>query len=156
MHTKQKITSMDEQIKKLARTLKTEYGLFILLPVLLCILAETDWFPTGYYADDARMQYVLGTLGILLTLTLVPLSLKLFSFKLFQKLKEAPVERAFKRYKTYCGIRIGLLAVVVLTNIAFYYLTLQNTGLFCTFIGLAASLFCIPGESKIRQELNFE
>lgn len=151
-----KTTTMEKQVKKLARVLKIEYGVFILLPVLLSIFYELDWLPAGYYADDGRMQYILGTTGILLALALVPLSLKLFNFGPVKRIKEMPLERAIRRYKACCSLRTGMLEAVVLTNIAFYYLTLQNTGLLCAFIGIVASFFCIPGENRIRQELDFD
>ena len=147
---------MEKQVKKLARVLKTEYGMFILLPVLLSIFYELDWLPAGYYAHDARMQYILGTTGILLALAFVPLSLKLFNFAPVKRIKEMPLEQAVRRYKTCCSLRIGMLGAVVLSNVVFYYLTLQNTGLLCAFIGLVASFFCIPGENRIRQELDFD
>lgn len=147
---------MDEQFKKLTRILRLEYGLFIILPILIVSLFESDCFPAGYYADDFRMQYILGTIGILLTLTFVPVSLKLFSFKLIQKVKEAPIHIALKKYKMYYTIRLTMLASVVLTNIVFYYLVLQNIGVLCAIIGFIASIFCIPSESRIRQELDID
>lgn len=35
-----------------------------------------------------------------------------------------------------------------------YYLTLSTTGNLCMLIGLTASLFCLPGEKRLRNELH--
>lgn len=147
---------MDEQITKLTRTLQIEYGVFIFLAAALCLCYEADWLPVGYYAHDARMQYILGTAGILTTIALVPLSLKLFSFTLIKKIKETTLPKALKLYKVYSEIRIGILTAIVLMNIIIYYFTLQNLGGLCALIGLTASFFCLPSEKKIRKELNFD
>ena len=47
-----------------------------------------------------------------------------------------------------------MLEAAVIINILTYYLTLSNTGLLCALITLTASLFCIPGEKRLREELH--
>jgi uncharacterized membrane protein YbhN (UPF0104 family) len=49
---------------------------------------------------------------------------------------------------------LGLLVVPVLTNLSFYYLTLNTTGLFCAAMSLIASLFCVPTRKRIWNELD--
>lgn len=145
---------MEKQLKKLARILQTEYGSFITLSLLLFISYETGICPEGAYADDPRMRYILGTAGILTTIILIPLSLKLFSQILKKRVKEAPLPEAIHIYKVYGSIRILLFAVVVIMNLLIYYATLENTGGLCALIGLTASLFCLPGLQKIRNDLD--
>lgn len=105
-------------------------------------------------ADDAEAVYYLETIGILLTAVCVPLSLKLFSMVLKNKINELTVTLALKRYVLWSNVRLGILEVVVLFNLLCYYLTLSNTGNLCMLIGLTASLFCLPGEKRLRNELH--
>lgn len=35
-----------------------------------------------------------------------------------------------------------------------YYIMLSSTGALCALIGLTASLFCLPGEGRLRKELH--
>lgn len=140
--------------KQIAKTLKLQYTFFWLLPILLVLAYEMDWLPVGLYADDPRMQYVWETTGILTAIVCVPLSLKLFSIILKKKIDQVELTSALHKYVWWSGIRLGILEVAVLLNIIVYYFTLSNVGGFCGLIALTASLFCYPGEKRLREELN--
>lgn len=45
-----------------------------------------------------------------------------------------------------------LEAAVVINILTFYYLTLGSLGLLCALITVTASLFCIPGDKRLREE----
>ena len=141
--------------KQAVRNLKMQYGLFWLLPVLLSIACETDFLPVGLYAGDPQMTYAWETAGILATIVCVPLSLRLFSVALKKKkIDEANLTGALSGYVFWSGVRLGLLEIAALLNISVYYSTLGNAGAFCGLIALTASVFCLPGEKRMRKELN--
>lgn len=140
--------------KKIAQKLKTQYYLFWILPVLFVLAYETDFLPVGLYADDPRMMYVWETIGILTAIICVPLALKLFSVVLKKKIDEVHLTEAFSKYIFWSGVRLVILEVAVLLNIIVYYLTLSNVGAFCALIAVTASVFCLPGEKRMREELN--
>lgn len=142
--------------KEVARKLKIQYYLFWVLPILLLIAYETDLLPVGLYAGDARMMYVWETVGILIAIVCVPLSLKLFNFIHKKTIDNVNLAEALSKYTFWSGIRLAILEVAVLLNVFVYYLTLSNVGGFCALIALTASLFCFPGEKRLRQELNLE
>ena len=119
---------MENQIKHVAARLKVIFISFWLLPVLLIIVGETGGEWVGMYAADVRATYLAETLVIL------PEALHLYSF--------------------WSKIRIILLMLPVLAGFAVYYLMLSNKGILCAFIALTASLFCLPGEGRLRKELH--
>ncbi|MDL2291745.1 hypothetical protein LJB80_01180 [Bacteroides sp. OttesenSCG-928-F21] len=145
---------MEELIKKTVGKLKSQFILFWVLPLLLLILFETECLPTGVYADNDAMKYLVNTASILLTVLIVPLSLKYFSRILKKKIDQLPVEEAIAKYGCWSNIRLGLLGFVVLLGLIAYYLTFENIGSLCALIALTASLFCMPGERKLREELH--
>lgn len=51
-------------------------------------------------------------------------------------------------------VRLGVLEVAIVVNLLCYYLTLSSTGNLCMLIGLTASLFCLPSEKRLRNELH--
>ena len=57
-------------------------------------------------------------------------------------------------YVQWSIVRLGILEVAIVTNLLCYYLTLSTTGNLCMLIGLTASLFCLPGEKRLRNELH--
>lgn len=145
---------MKEQINHL---LRIQTGSFIALwacPILLVILYETGVLPEGIYTGDAQMEYIMQSASILLTIGLIPFSLRLFSLNLVKRIKELPLAEALKSYRIWSDIRYCLLFVPAMLSMTFYYLTLNTTGLFCAAIALIASLFCVPTYNRIANELD--
>lgn len=141
-------------LTQIAKTLKLQYILFWILPILIVVGYETDLIMEGRYADDARMQYILETIGILTAIVCVPLALKLFSIVLKKKIDEVNFEQAVRKYILWSGVRLAILEVAAVLNFIIYYLTLNNVGVLCALIALTASFFCLPGEKRLREELN--
>lgn len=145
---------MKEQIK---RILRQQTGAFIALwacPIFYAILFETGVLEEGTYAGDAQVEYIFQSTGILLTIGLIPFALRIFNLNLVKRIKELPLQDALKSYSRWGDVRLCLLFVPAMLNLTFYYLTLNTTGLFCTCMALIASLFCVPSESRIKNELD--
>ena len=132
---------MEKELKRLIRILKAEYALMWVLTVLLAALYECDILPQGLFAGDAQMEYIMQVTSILLTICLIPLSLRLFNLSL-------------KSYRRWSEIRIALLTVASLASLSAYYWTMDTTGLLCTGMTVIASLFCVPGKERLLSELN--
>lgn len=145
---------MEEQIKRIVRNLNISYVLFWLLPAFLLGAGEFELFPVGILADNVSVTYYLETAGILLTAICVPFALKLFSLVLKKKIDPLPIAFALKRYAQWSIARLALLEIAILMNISCYFLTLSNTGNLCMLIGFTASLFCLPSEKRLRNELH--
>lgn len=145
---------MEEQIKQASARVRTTFGYFWLLPILLVILGETggDW--VGMYADDVRATFFAETIAILLAAICIPVSLKLFSWVLVKKIDVVAISEALRLYVLWSGARLAVLALPVLAGFLTYYMTLSNKGLLCALIGLTASLLCLPSEERLRKELH--
>ena len=63
---------------------------------------------------------------------------------------------ALRLYVLWSGVRLALLAVPVLAGFLTYYMILSNKGVLCALIALTASLFCLPGENRLRKELHID
>ena len=145
---------MKEQIK---RILKWQIVAFILvwaLPLVYALLHELGILSQGALAGDAKMEYIFQTIGILMTIVLIPFALRIFNLNLVKRIQELPLQQALKSYRIWSDVRLALLVVPALINLQFYYLTLNNTGLFCAAMSLIASLFCVPSENRIKNELD--
>lgn len=145
---------MEELIQRTLFKLKIEYALLWALPLLIIILGECDMEWVGLYADNARVSYVSETVGILMVASCVPVALKLFSWVLIRKIDMVSFPEALRLYFVWSSVRLLMLEVALIINILTYYLTLSNTGLLCALIALTASLFCIPSEKRLREELH--
>lgn len=145
---------MEEQIKRVVRNLNISYVFFWVLPAFLLGAGEFDLLPVGALADNTQAIYFMEAFGILLTAICIPLSLKLFGLVLKNKIDLLTLPLALKRYALWSNVRLGLLEVTILLNLLCYYLTLSSTGNLCMLIGLTASLFCLPSEKRLRNELH--
>lgn len=122
--------------------------------LLLVVLYETGVMDEGIFAGNVRMEYILQTVGILLAIGLIPLSLRLFSLSLVKRIQLLSLPDALSSYRRWSEIRLGLLLVPVLMNLSFYYLTLDTTGILCAAMSLVASLFCVPTHKRMLDELD--
>lgn len=145
---------MEKELKRLIRILKAEYALMWVLTVLLAALYECDILPQGLFAGDAQMEYIMQVGSILLTICLIPLSLRLFNLSLTRHIAALPLKNALKSYRRWSEIRIALLTVASLASLSAYYWTMDTTGLLCTGMTVIASLFCVPGKERLLSELN--
>lgn len=145
---------MEKELKRLIRILKAEYALMWVLTVLLAALYECDILLQGLFAGDAQMEYIMQVTSILLTICLIPLSLRLFNLSLTRHIAALPLKNALKSYRRWSEIRIALLTVASLASLSAYYWTMDTTGLLCTGMTVIASLFCVPGKERLLSELN--
>ena len=100
------------------------------------------------------MEYIFQSVSILLTIGLIPFALRMFNLNLVKRIKALPLEQALKSYQKWSDVRICLLFVPAILGVSFYYLTMNTTNLFCACMALVATLFCIPSESRIKNELD--
>ncbi|WP_308757570.1 hypothetical protein [uncultured Bacteroides sp.] len=147
---------MEEKIKRVASRMKMLFVYFWLLPVFLTVFGEMGGEWVGIYAGDVRATYFAETFTILLTAILIPVSLKLFSWVLVKKIDAVAISDALRLYALWSGVRLALLAIPVLAGFLTYYMMLSNKGVLCALIALTASLFCLPGEGRLRKELHID
>lgn len=141
-----------EEIKKWTRRLLWEYGLFWTVAVVLMTAFECGWLEDGGLVGHARQEFILETVGILLTLLGIPLSLKLFGRRVM-KLRSLPLTASLDAYHRLSLFRLSILAVIVWGNLLLYYVTVNSIGGLCALLGGIAALFCVPGRQRLMNEL---
>ena len=145
---------MKEQIKRILTIQKCAFLAVWAAPILLAVLYETGTFQKGTYEGNAQMEYIFQSVSILLTIGLIPFALRMFNLNLVKHIKELPLQQALKSYRMWSDVRLGLLFVPAILGVSFYYITMNTTNLFCACMALIATLFCIPSENRIKNELD--
>ena len=145
---------MKEQIKRILIIQKSFLLGIWTAPILLAVLYETGIFQKGIQKGKAQMEYIFQCVSILLTICLIPFALRIFNLNLVKRIKELPLQQALKSYQIWSDVRLSLLFVPAILSMSFYYITLNTTHLFCACMALIATLFCIPSESRIKNELD--
>ncbi len=147
---------MEKRIKQISRCLKALFACYWLLAVLMVVCGETLDGLSGLYAGDVRSTYLAETATVLLAVVCVPVSLTLFSRALDRKINAACLPDALRLYAWWSVARLFLLALPLVAGLLTYYLALSTKGMLCALIALTASLFCIPGESRLRRDLHID
>lgn len=145
---------MEKELKRLVQILKGEYALLWILTLLLAGLYEYEILPQGLLAGNAQAEYIMQVASILLTVCLIPLSLRIFSLSLTRYVTGLPLPKALKSYRRWSEVRIALLLTASLINLSAYYWTMDTTGLLCAGMVIIASLFCIPSKERLLNELH--
>lgn len=146
---------MEEQIQRVNKKLNKCYIVFWALPILIAVAGEFNIIPNGgAFTNNVAFVYGYQFAGILLACSLVPIALKLFQWTMEKKVDNMSFPTALKKYAKINIIRIGMLGLVSVFNLIAYYLIASTTCLFCAAIALAISLFCIPSDRRLREELH--
>ena len=145
---------MKEKIKRILTIQKCAFLAVWAAPILLAVLYETGTFQKGAYEGNAQMEYIFQSVSILLTIGLIPFALRMFNLNLVKRIKELPLQQALKSYRMWSDVRLGLLFVPAILGVSFYYITMNTTNLFCACMALIATLFCVPSENRIKNELD--
>ena len=145
---------MKEKIKRILLIQKSAFLGVWTAPLLLVVLYETGLYQKGIQAGNAQMEYIFQSISILLTIGLIPFALRMFNLNLVKRIKELPLEQALKSYQIWSNVRLSLLFVPAIMAMSFYYLTMNTTNLFCACMALVATLFCVPSENRIKNELD--
>ncbi len=145
---------MKEKIKRILIIQKSAFLGVWTAPLLLVVLYETGLYQKGIQAGNAQMEYIFQSVSILLTIGLIPFALRMFNLNLVKRIKELPLEQALRSYQIWSSVRLSLLFVPAILSLSFYYLTMNTTNLFCACMALIATLFCVPSENRIKNELD--
>lgn len=147
-----------KDILRIVRNLKIIFAVLVALPVIYIGLTEYGAISLRLSIPDELVKYNYEMAGILLTLIVVPSSLKLFS-TFFKKKVESEVSlvKALNRYYILSIVRLLALCVVSMFNILLYYsVENSNIGILCFFICIIAYMFCIPGKERVKNDLHLE
>lgn len=144
---------MEQEIKQTSQQLKYLYFAFWFLAITAVVFCEVfdEW--GGRYADNDKAIYLSETILILLTIVCIPFSLKYYARMLTHKIDKLSITDAIKAYRAINYLRLALLALPLWIGLYIYYQMLSTTGILCALIALTASLFCVPGEKRMREEL---
>ena len=118
---------MEKGIKKILSRLKLEYAFLWAAVIVLVILYEGEVLPSGTFVEDAQAVYILQSAAILLTLGLIPLSLRLFTLSVCRNIRNYLPADALKSYRRWSEIRLALLITPLLFDISVYYATMNLT-----------------------------
>lgn len=140
--------------KKIIKRLRADFLGILMLTLLLGGLYETGLFIEGEYVGDGQMDFLLNLTGVVLALGMIPMALKLLSFKTVKQRLVSAEDKALDSYLFWSEIRLAMLTVSLLLNLSFYYQTLNTSCSGCALITAFAFFFCWPTTTKMQGEMS--
>ena len=110
----------------------------------------------GMSVTEPKVIYVLEVIGVLASLSLIPLALRGFK-KMVDRLdeKEYPEEKIGKIYMACSVLRIAAFSLVIEYGVVLYYLLNDTIGLYIAAIAAICSLFAFPTKAGIEHETGY-
>ena len=137
-------------MKKVQKKLMTLFCASIAISLLLVFLSEINIVPNGTLAESKDSEFVMMTVMEILTLCVIPLSLRLFKFKpIHTKLIEQK-EQALLPWGT---LRICLLALPMIVNAQLYYQYMNVAFGYLAIILFLCMFFIIPTMDRCKGDI---
>ncbi len=128
-------------MKRVMTILRVELFLSVFISVVIVILYETQILYSGVLYGNKNVEFILTSLMELLTICLIPLSLRLFKFKKIHSFLVSLREKALLKWGS---IRMSLLCVPMIINTLLYYLYNNVAFVYMAIIGLISLAFIYP------------
>ncbi len=137
-------------MERTVRLLKFFYYLPIGIALIIVVLFESDLIPSGglYREDREAVEFIVTTVMELLTICVIPLSLRLFKFgRIKRRLCASPASLL-----RYGSLRLALLTAPMVVNTLLYYLYVAVPFGYLAIILLIAGIFVYPSKSRCMAE----
>lgn len=137
-------------MERTVRLLKYCYCLPVAAALAAVLCFETDFFIAGalYRGESDVAEFVVTTVMELLTICVIPVSLRLFRFKKIRRaLPDSP--EMLLRYGSW---RLALLMVPMVANTVLYYLYMVPAFGYMAVILFLASIFVYPSAARCKDE----
>lgn len=139
-------------MKKILFSLRASFIIQVLVAALLAAAYEMGWLAEGILSGNGEMEYILQTVGIMLMIILIPMALKLHTFKTVKARIKSGQPGFEKRYMLWSEVRLYMLATPLYFNLVAYYAIINSTTSFCALISAVALLFTWPSQVRMENE----
>ena len=137
------------KIKQVQRILMTNFLFVLLVGFLLVLLYETEILEPTNLAGDVTLVYVITVAMEFLTIAVIPLALKLFSFKAIHRQLVTGQGDALLPLGT---ARLNMLCLPMLINTFMYYQTMAPAFGYMAIILFLCLFFVYPSVRRCEDE----
>lgn len=140
---------MDNNIRKIRNILLTVFMSFISATIIIIVLHETDIVLNGALTGNKNSEFIVLTIMELLTIALIPISLKLLKTKYVRKdISNSPG----KNMLNWSMLRLCLIGIPMIANLLLYYSYMSVAFGYMAIIGLLCMFFIYPSMDKCTNE----
>lgn len=136
-------------VRQVQRILLCNFFIMIGLALLLVCFYECEWIPITSMAENAQLLFVLQVLMELVTIVVIPVALKMFSFK---PLRRRLIEGKGDSLLVWGTLRLNMLSVPMVFNVFFYYQSMSPAFGYLAIIIFLCLFFIYPSLDRCEAE----
>lgn len=137
-------------MRKIQSILMWEFWIPVILSLILVVLFETGTLDSGLWATEKSSEFVILSILEVVTICVIPLSLRLFKFKVVHNhLISENKEHRLLQWGTY---RLCLITIPMFVNTIFYYLYMNVAFGYMAIILFLSLFFVYPSMSRCLSE----
>ncbi len=136
-------------INNLRRMLLLEFWIPVLICLCIIILYENDLLLSGSWHDNKIDEYYVAIVMELVTICLIPLSLRLFKFR---SVKQDLQTSEGLMLRKWGSVRLLMLTLPMMVNCWLYYQFMNVAFGYMGIIGLLSLCFVYPSKARCSQE----
>ncbi len=131
------------------KLLLVEFWIPLLISFCIIILFENDVLSSGSWIDNKVLEYYIAIAMELLTIVMIPLSLRLFKFGF---VKQQLLSDPASALSTWGTVRLCMLTVPMMINCWLYYMFLNVAFGYMGIIGVLCLCFVYPSKDRCQLE----
>lgn len=136
-------------MRKTKNILISEMYACVVISLMTVMLYETETLLPGALADDKNTEFLAVSLMELVTICMIPLSLRLFKFKRISRSLKSRPEQGLK---IWGSLRMMMICLPMMVNTLLYYVFMNVAFGYMGIIGLICLLFIYPDTSRCVSE----
>lgn len=140
------------EIKDIVKKLRILHIAEYISVALIIGLFELGILPKGTI-PESKTLYIIHTVVVLLTLSLIPLSITGIKRVTERILSIEDRTEQYAAYWKWAVLRLGACDMILLASTFLYYLAGSQIGMYCAVIAFICMLYIFPTETGIRKDL---
>lgn len=140
-------------MKKISKRLMMLFAASLVLEVIIVLLYESQIILEGGYAGNNTAEFIVATVMELLTIIVVPVSLKMIKYGTVQSIIRQQREKGLYKVARF---RMFLIILPMLVNTLCYYLFMNVAFLYLAIVLVITLVFIVPTEKRCEDELEVE
>ena len=136
-------------MKQAVKILTIKYFIVLALALAIIVCGENDWFNNvGIMHDNKNSDFMMTSLMEIITICLIPVSLRLFKFKNVRNAILSDNTELHSSFIAWAIIRLDMLQIPMIVNAILYYMYMNVAFGYMGIILFLASFFIFPTSER--------
>ena len=140
-------------MKQAEKFLTINYFIVLAFTLVIIVFGENDWLNNvGIMHDDKSSDFIMTSIMEIITICLIPVSLRLFKFK---KIRNGILSDTTENHSSFIAwaiVRLGMLQLPMIVNAILYYMYMNVAFGYMGIILFLVSFFIFPTVERCNFE----